>query len=267
MIMEPMTDLSFDPRTHSAWADEDFLVVGGHVDEITRRKIFCSEYIDFGRLLAHDRVVAEEDHRLEMIQRDGHVYWVPASDKESNGINSFGRWEQAFRIYSNIFTQKYPEKSSELIQYNHVIHTASLTYQWENVDAYDCDFRMHIARHPYRSWGIILQQAWALRLRDKIVRNNYQDNYGRNNGDSRGRRDLCWRYNRGRCTYGASCKSEHKCSICLKFGHGSYNCRRANEQNRSHDRTNDRGADYRRMTETDEMTGKATMHPRNNLIE
>ena len=30
----------------------------------------------------------------------------------------------------------------------------------------------------------------------------------------------------GRCSFGSSCKYEHRCSYCFKFGHTVINCRR-----------------------------------------
>ena len=47
------------------------------------------------------------------------------------GITNFGHWEQAFRIYSNVYTKEFPDQATQLIQYNHIIYTASLTYAWE----------------------------------------------------------------------------------------------------------------------------------------
>ena len=32
------------------------------------------------------------------------------------------------------------------------------------------DFHIHMAKHPSRSWGIILQQAWSMRLQDRIIK-------------------------------------------------------------------------------------------------
>ena len=83
-------------------------------------------------------------------------------------ITNFSRWEQAFKVYSDIYSRAYPHRSAELIQYCHVIHSISMQYIWENVYDYDRDFRMHIARHPGQNWSIILQQAWSMRLRDRI---------------------------------------------------------------------------------------------------
>ena len=103
-----------------------------------------------------------------MINRNGLSYWVPLNDRDSQ-IGSFVKWEQAFRVFSKIYTEKHPHKSTELIQYNCIIHSASLSFVWDNVYAYDRDFRTHISRHPDRTWGVILQQAWMMRLRDRLT--------------------------------------------------------------------------------------------------
>ena len=153
---------------HSVLVDEDYLVVGTHVDESTKKKIILGDYVDFAKLIPRSRVSSEDDHRMEIVNYGGQTFWVPASDKNSVSISNFSRWEQAFRVYSNIYTQYHPGRSSELIQYNHIIHTASLSYQWENVYQYDKEFRLHLSHHPERSWGVILQQAWSMYLKDKI---------------------------------------------------------------------------------------------------
>ena len=68
------------------------------------------------------------------------------------------------------------ERAAELVQYNHIIHTAASTYIWDNVYVYDKEFRMHLANFPQRSWSIILQQAWAICLKDKIPARNFSEN-------------------------------------------------------------------------------------------
>ena len=145
--------------------DEDYMVVGSHVDKSTLEKIRKGDYIDFGKLLPKNRILAVEDSHLELVIKGGHTYYVPVS--ESTDINCYSKWEQAFRVFSNIYMKFYPYRSSELIEYNHVIHTVSLTYPWENVYMYDKYFRIHMSKHPDRNWSIILQQAWALRLRER----------------------------------------------------------------------------------------------------
>ena len=151
-------------------------------------------------------------------------------------ISSFHKWEQAFRIYSNIYTKFHPQWSSELIEYNHIIHTIAQNYTWENVYMYDKDFRIHMGHYPNRNWNIILQQAWSLRLKDKINSGNVQSaqwvaqNSGRNGDhmwDDNGRiNEPCRRYNKGRCPFGSDCHYEHHCSYCFKFGHSVLFCRK-----------------------------------------
>ena len=123
-------------------------------------------------------------------------------------------------MFLNIYTREFPQCAYELIQYNHIVHTAAMTNTWSNVYAYDIDFRLHMARHPMRLWSVILQQAWNLRLRDK-----FKENYFSGERKSR-RKDICFRFNSGKCTYGDRCKFDHRCGICGKHGHGAHRCRR-----------------------------------------
>ena len=216
----------------TALVDEGCIVVGAHIDSQTIQKIEKGEYIDFGKLLPKERFpIADEDERLEMVIRNGKTYRVPAST--SVNINSFAKWEQAFRVFSNIYTKANPHIAAELIEYNHVIHTVALAYVWDNVYTYDREFRMHMSRNPQRSWGMILQQAWSLRLKDRIsATGSHQiigssSEHSMNNSDRDKIGEPCRRFNQGRCNFGATCKYEHRCSYSYKFGHSLYLCRRA----------------------------------------
>ena len=141
---------------HSAMVEEDYLLVAAHVDSVTLGKIVTGDYVDFAKLIPRDKVLQEDDQRLEVVVRGGKTFWVPAADREVQSIHNFSKWEQAFRIYSDIYLRSHPARSTELIQYNHIIHTAALTYIWDNVYTYDKEFRLHLSRHPERCWGIIL---------------------------------------------------------------------------------------------------------------
>ena len=129
-----------------AQMDEDYLVIGGHIDEVIQKKIENGEYIDFGRLLPKDIIITEEVGRMELVVKNGKTFWVPVT--ESVVINNFSKWEQAFRIYSNLYTWAHPHRSSELIQYNHIIHSIAMQFTWENVYSYDKEFRIHLTKHP-----------------------------------------------------------------------------------------------------------------------
>ena len=82
--------------------DEHFLLVAAHLDETTRKKIINSEYVDFSKLLQRDRVLEDEDGHMQMLVHNGQTYFVPVQD--TLAINSYGRWEQAFRVFSDVYT-------------------------------------------------------------------------------------------------------------------------------------------------------------------
>ena len=140
----------------------------------------------------------------------GGSFFVPVSDHETSGITSFSRWEQAFPIYSNILTSTFPQKSPELLQYNQVIFTAAQTYVWENVYTYDCEFRWHISNFPCRRWAVILQQAWAMYLKERIDKNRGDFSSPKNGGL---KKEICRRFNKGLCKNGINCRYDHRCDV------------------------------------------------------
>ena len=123
--------------SHPSFIDNEYCVVAAHVDENLRKRIEEGYYVDFNKLLPKD-VARDEDGILELVYKDGKTYWVLASTVGNNNeISSFAKWEQAFRVYSNIYTAAHPDRATELIQYNHLINTAALTFAWENIYMYD----------------------------------------------------------------------------------------------------------------------------------
>ena len=213
--------------SHSMVIDESYDIISSHVDGTLREKIWANEYIDFSKLLHRDRVKAELDRRMELVNRGGMAYYVPVNDSIS--ISGFNRWEQAFRIYSSILTQKFPQKAPELLEYNNIINLALQSFVWHNVYAYDVDFHLHMARNPTRLWSSLLQKAWTLRLKDRLSRGEDQGQMGDGNGRKfRPKREICKRFNKGKCKDGLSCKYNHRCLGCGKFGHGVHICRHSN---------------------------------------
>ena len=217
--------------------DERYIVVGAHVEEPLVQKISRDEYVDFGKLIPKDRVMAEEDGRLEMHVKDGRTFWAPV--QVTSNINNFTKWEQAFRVFANIYTKVNPHRSSELIEYNHIINMASLSFTWDNVYMYDKEFHLHMARNPQRSWAIILQQAWSMRLKDRLHRSDGNAGYTPGGHSNRGKSgEPCHCLNRGHCNFGSNCRYDQRCSYCFKFGHGAVNCRRAqNDRSDKNDRS------------------------------
>ena len=106
-IFAPPGNFSHFPRTDEH-IDDDFLVVAAHVDEITRVKIIKGEYIDFVKLIARDKVTLEEDLLMEMVNKGGIPHWVPVSEREKSKISSVTCWDQAFRVFSNMYLRFHP---------------------------------------------------------------------------------------------------------------------------------------------------------------
>ena len=48
------------------------------------------------------------------------------------------------------------------------------------------------------------------------------DNYRGHQNGNWSKKEVCKRFNKGKCTAGLSCKYKHKCLECGKFGHGAH---------------------------------------------
>ena len=149
--LQNMGDVDEGNLLHSVIVDEEYSAIASHVEESLRYRIMTGEYIDFVRLLPKDKIIAEEEQRMEMVNRGGLSYWVPINDRGNMSISNIARWEKAFRVYSRIYTEGNPSRAIELIQYNHIIHKVALEYPWENVYAYDRKFRIHMSKYPTRN--------------------------------------------------------------------------------------------------------------------
>lgn len=77
-----------------AQIDQDYLVIGSHIDQVTQEKIANSGYVDFSKLLPKDKILIEDDNQLELVIKNGKPYWMPTQDMVS--ISNFNKWEQAF---------------------------------------------------------------------------------------------------------------------------------------------------------------------------
>ena len=151
----------------SLMMDDQYMMVGAHVDEITHQKIVTGKYVDFSKLIPRERIETDPDNKpFQLFQKGGQTFFAPP--KQGTAITSLARWDQAFRVYANIYTARFPQRAAELIEYSHTIHTIAASYVWENVYLYDIDFRTQMSNNPDRAWSVILQYSWNMRLKDKI---------------------------------------------------------------------------------------------------
>lgn len=131
-------------------------------------------------------------------------------------------------MFLGVYNQYWPNRTQELLQYSYVIQTASQNHAWESVYNYDLAFREIMSEQPNTHWGVISQQTWML----EIGEGGQKSGKGGQTGEisfsgqkpsSRGK-NPCWRFNKGRCTFGERCEYDHRCSHCGKRGHGRHEC-------------------------------------------
>lgn len=174
-----------------------------HVDKKLKERIKeCDFTVDFRRLLPRSRARDRYDNRMQVVHSEGNTYFIPADDKEVKEIVSYKVWEVAFKIFMGIFNQFWPEHMNELLQYSHIIQTASLNHSWEAVYNYDISFREIMSEQPQTHWGVISQQTWTLELGDNSARPMPPVAAGGLSTKKSGtnQKNPCWKFNKGRCT-------------------------------------------------------------------
>ena len=205
-----------------------------HLDDAMILKIQNGEFVELEKLLPKPKFYKGEDKRMDVIANNGQPYLVPVSERENyNRITNVRRWDDAFRVYTAVFSQANPSRGHELIEYLHQIHQAASSFVWDNVMYYDYCFRQNQGKFPQRNWSICNTHLWSMSMRDHLPPKPHQVS-GQAGHGSRGPnpRDIyCWKYNRNKCTRGPDCKYEHKCSYCGSPQHIFYTCPKRNKAN------------------------------------
>ena len=214
--------------------DDEFFHTTCHIEDTIREKIEKGKFVELEKLL-QKRILQynykdQEHHRMQLINKDGMSYFVPSIDKETR-IDGIKKWEQAFRVYTTIYCKANPERAGEILQYIDTIHRAAAIFNWDNVAKYDYVFRQLMATKPHRSWAKLYTQMWNLTLNEPIKKfhegsGNYHNNsnHPTNKGSQKKKDSYCWKYNKNNCSYGKSCRFEHKCSYCGVHGHPVTSC-------------------------------------------
>ena len=222
--------------------DDEFFHTTCHIEQATREKIEMGAFIELSKLLQKGAHIEPRNNRLQLVNKDGMSYFVPSLDRETK-IDNIKKWEQAFRVYTTIYCNANPTRSGEILQYVDVIHRAAATFSWENVAKYDYVFRQLMAAKPHRSWAKVYTQMWNITLNEPLKKFPESAQFSGRNGNGKKRESVCWKFNKGNCTYGKGCKFEHKCSYCGGSNHGASTClkkqnKRSGEKNKSNGNNN-----------------------------
>ena len=221
--------------------DDDFFHLTCHVDNNLKNRIERGEFIKLEKLLPKRKNFkgGNDDSRLEWITRDGMTFLAPVQDQEQK-INGIKHWDQAFRVYAALYCGANPECSKEVWQYIYTIHSATSSYQWDNVAYYDYTFRQLMSERPKRSWAKTYAQLWQLALRDPIskasdVSTGSSGSHSNQKSKIKDWRDrCCWRFNRtGKCDK-QPCNFDWRCSYCgIWNSHGANTCRKKGNAGKS----------------------------------
>ena len=126
------------PGTYNPDNDDDtFFLNTCHTDESHAKEIEKGHFVDMNKIYPRQNdYKGSLDTRLEIINKDGHTYFVPAGDSTKRVFN-FHTWQKAFRVYATIYSKANPHRAAEILQYIDVIGNAASAFVWENVAAYD----------------------------------------------------------------------------------------------------------------------------------
>ena len=226
--------------------DDDFMDIHCHIDEATKIIIRKGGFVEIVKLRPKElNNYEQEDEKIELVRNNGQTYYIPAKPKANDKINNVKKWDEAFRVYAAIYSEANPTRSSEILQYIHMIHNAARSFAWENVVRYDYIFRQKMAKRPSRSWARINSQLWSISMVNPLQRNFGNSSNQNNNNTQNGKQDLrkicCWRYNRNKCTK-TNCRFEHRCSYCGNINHIYLNCPKRSNNKQKQASENNNGA-------------------------
>lgn len=208
--------------------DNEFDPMAAEIDDQTYQAIQQGKYVDLKRLLPKDNLFAEEESTKYHITdgEDGTPRFVKSKgESDRNGINSIKKWLVAFNVYATAYSKSNPLRASEIFQYILDIQDAAQTYTWESVYVYDRVIRRLMERNSTRKWNTPYTKYWNKLLKVKPGMSSSSGHGGGKREGGRPKKEICWKFNKGKCTRGDSCYRDHRCNFCGKFGHGEHVCR------------------------------------------
>ena len=209
--------------------DEKYSHSTSHLNGALIAKIEKGEFVELAKLIKRSvpsGIAEDENKRIQLYDREGSSYYLPLGNHRETpiAINSYKKWLKAFKLYANIYTKANPWRVKEVFDYIETIEEAAEKYSWNNVYAYDIEFRKLMQTYPKRSWGVIYNRGWVVLLREPAYKHSVtSDSIGSTGPKKAKAGKICYRYNNGKCTF-QGCRYEHRCSYCGKEGHGTWAC-------------------------------------------
>ena len=121
-----------------------------------RRQIWADIYIDLALMLEKDHFAEQP---LQFVNKNGKVTLstAPSSVK----IETWALWNKAFRMFTEIYCLKYPNKCMELLQYSGLLNNLAGKFPFSQVYMYDKEFCLELQQLPSTPWNVIDTQLWS----------------------------------------------------------------------------------------------------------
>ena len=217
-------------------------ILSKHVPDNIKRRIWANKYVDFQYLIESDPT--EEIVYQFVASSNNAVALKPAKPKSK--LDGWAAWNKAFCMFTEIYCMKYPDRSIKLLQYSGRLNNLVGKFPFDQVYAYDKEFRADLECFPDKPWDQIDQQLWSLTLHGihtmphqgnpqqyqfrkqqqqpqqagwKTAQNKVPDNQYRN----------CFDHNRGGCSC-PSCIFLHVCGRCGSPAHTTPYCPQRKQQ-------------------------------------
>ena len=202
-----------------------------HVPDNIRRRIWANRVVDFAFLLQPD---PHEDETLEFVRTGDSNALSLRKTKAKGKVDNWIAWNKALRVFTEIYCMKYPNRCMPLLQYSGLLNNLSSKFPFDQVYAYDKEFRADLQWNPNKQWNVIDTQLWSMCLHG-IHTLPHQGNPRQytfkkpNRSDTRARPTQgtikhCFDHNRGGC-FRPSCVFPHICGNCGASNHITTQCR------------------------------------------
>ena len=201
------------------------IILAKHVPLALCHLIWADNYVDLSLLLDKD-VSAEQP--LQFVTKNGKLVLVKAP--VGNKIDSWGKWNKAFRFFTEIYAIKYPFKCMQLVQYAGLLNNLAGKFPFYQVYNYDKEFQRELEQVPGLQWNNIDQQLWSTCLHGVNIMSQNQPR------GMQQPQQQCWQqqqfewpfrhcfaHSRGGCNC-PSCKFPHICGWCGAANHVTSNC-------------------------------------------
>ena len=215
-------------------------ILAKHVPDNIKRGIWANKYVDFHYLVESDPT--EEVVYQFVASSSNAVTLKPAKPKSK--LDCWAAWNKAFCMFTEIYCMKYPDRSIKLLQYSGHLNNLARKFPFNQVYAYDKEFRAELEWFSERPWDQIDLQLWSLTLHGIHTMphqgNLQQYHFKRQQQQQQGWKTQqgkspdnqyrnCFDHNRGGCNH-PSCIFPHVCGRCGSPAHTTQFCPQRKQQ-------------------------------------